>query len=92
MRLDLGLRGLLGELGSGRADVVHVLLEHCPDDQGHGGEDQVVEGDVHVVEDGLAGVATVESEDELGDGEEHVLVEEVQDHLGNSQVVPPAVH
>ena len=79
----VGLRGL---------DVVDVLFEDGPDYEREGGEDEVVEGDVDVIEDCLAGVAAVEGEDELRDREQHVLVEEVQDHLGDADVVPPPVH
>lgn len=75
-----------------RLHVVDVLLENGPDDKGQRCEDQVVEGDVDIVEDGLPWVAAVEGEDELWHREKHVLVEEVQDHLRNTDVVPSPMH
>lgn len=68
------------------------MLEHGADDDRQRREDEVVEGDVHVVEERLTGVGAEKGGDELRDGEEHVLVEEVENHLADSDVVPPAMH
>ena len=43
------------------------------------GEDEIVECNVDVVEDGLSRESAVEGEDELRDREEHVFVEKVED-------------
>ena len=74
------------------SDVVDVLFEDGPDDEWERREDKVVHGDVDVVEDGLSGISAEEGEDKLGNGEEHVFVEKVENHLSNTHVVPPAVH
>lgn len=75
----------------GLIDVVDILLQDGSDDEWEGGEHYVVEGNVGIVEEAEAGVRAVEGEVELGDGEDHVLVEEVKDHLADSDVVPAAV-
>ena len=71
--------------------IVDILFEDGPDDQRYAGEDEVEKRDVHVFEEGLTGVTAVEGEDELGEGEQHVFVEEVEDHLCNADVVPSTV-
>ena len=45
-----------------------------------------------VFEQILSGEAVEEGEVELQDGEDHVLVEEVENHLGSSDVAPASVH
>jgi len=74
------------------AEIIDVLLENSPNDQRDTSEDKVEKRYVHIFEQSLAGVAAVEGEDELGEGEQHVFVEEVEDHLCDSHVVPPAMH
>lgn len=73
-------------------DIVDILLQNGPTNQRDSREDDVVEGYVGVVKKALAAKAAVEGEVELWDGEYHVLVEEVQDHLGNTYVVPATMH
>lgn len=41
-----------------------------------------------LIEEGLATEPVEEGEVELGYSEHHVLIEEVQDHLGNADVAP----
>ena len=81
----------VGAVGAGPLFVVDVLVENRSDDQRPGSEDQVVETDVEVVVNGLAAERIVEAEDELGEGEDDVLVEEVLDHFGNTDVGPSAM-
>ena len=73
-------------------DVVDVLFENCSHNQGKGCEDEVVKGDIHVIVDCLARVAAKESVKELGNGEKHVFVKKVQNHLTDSDVIPPSMH
>ena len=57
-----------------------------------GGEEEVVEHEVHLVDHDGAGESAVELEPEVGEDEGGVLVEEVEDHPGEAVVVPVAVH
>ena len=73
-------------------EVVDVLFEDGSDDEWKTGEEEVVEGNVPVFEDGLAWKTAVEGKQKLWDCEQHVFVEEVEDHLWYSYVVPAAVN
>ena len=72
--------------------VVNVLLKHGAHHHGQGREHDVVERDVERVEDGLPREPVHEGEKELREGENDVLVEEVEDHLRDPDVAPPSVH
>lgn len=74
------------------SQIVNVLLEQCPYDQGNTRKGQVVKRNVVVFEYGLSRVPGIEGEKKLGEGEEHVFVKEVQNHLSNSHVVPSAMN
>lgn len=88
----LGISGLDDAAGLAGSDIVDILFEDGPDHKRERGEEKVVHRNVDIIEYGLAGITRVEREDELRDGEKHVFVEEVEDHLGNPDVVPPPVH
>jgi len=75
-----------------RAHVVDVLLKHSSNYKGERSKCKVVEGDVNVIEDGLAGKPTIKGKDELRNREQHIFVEEVKDHLRNTQVIPTSVY
>lgn len=72
--------------------VVNVLLKQGSGCQWEGSEDHVIKGNVKIIEDSSCRISTEECEVELWDGKDHVLVEEVQDHFGNSNVIPSSVN
>ena len=69
----------------------HVNFEDSPDDHREESEDHIVEGDGPAEPKGLPRSQTVEGIDELDCRKDHVFVEEVQNHLCDSDVVEPAV-
>ena len=71
---------------------INVLLEDSPDYQRQRGKGQVVASDIDIIEDGLPREPAVKSKYELRNCKEHVLVEEVKNHLSNPDVIPPAMH
>ena len=72
-------------------NIVYVLLEDSFYDQRNSSEDEVEEGHVGVIKDSLPRIRGEEGKVELRDGEHHVFVEEVEDHLADSEVVPPSM-
>ena len=58
--------------------VVHILLESCLDEQWPRGKEQIVEGNVVVIEHCLPTEAILECEVNMRDSHHQVLVEEVQ--------------
>lgn len=77
-----------GFLRRGKDDI---HLENGPNDYGEEGEEEVVEGDGPGEPEGLSWAHIVEAVHELGGCEDHVLVEEVEDHLGDPHVVQSPV-
>ena len=71
--------------------VVQILVEHGSDHQRNRSESQVVKGNVPIVENALSGVAIEKAENDLRKSENHILVEEIQNHLSDSDVTPTAV-
>lgn len=84
------LREVLFELFT-VSDVVDVLLEQSLDYQGKRSEEQVVAGDVVVIVKGLTRETSCESKHELWQSEDQVLIKEVENQLGVSEVAPPAM-
>ena len=72
-------------------DVVDILLKDRPEEKRYARKHKVVKGDIDIVEDGLTRKAIIESRYELRDGEEHIFVEKVKNHLTDSHIVPPAM-
>ena len=72
--------------------VIDVLIKSSSDDQWECREEQIVESDVPVIEKWLSWVPTHERKEKLRDRKYHVLVEEVQDHLRNTDVGPMPMH
>ncbi len=70
-------------------DEVDVLFQYGPDDQWKRREYQIVQRDIKIVVQRLSRVPIQKGEQVLREGEYHVLVEEVQNHLADSNVVPP---
>ena len=71
-----------------RKAVIDILLYDSPDDDRQSGENKVVECDVIVIINGLTTPPANKGEVKLAYSENHVLVEEIQDHLRNSNVGP----
>lgn len=69
----------------------HVYFEDSPDDYWEESEDHIVEGDGPAEPEGLPRSQAVEGIDELNCREDHVFVEEVQNHLCDSDIVESAV-
>lgn len=61
--------------------VVDVLLQHSANNEWNGREDQVIQTDIPIVEERLAGIRTEKCKNKLRNCKQHILVEEVQDHL-----------
>ena len=68
-----------------------IDLEDGSDEDGKEGEDHVVEGDGPREPEGLARTHGVKCEDGLDNSENHVFIEEVKNHLSNSDVIQPTV-
>jgi len=73
-------------------DIIYILLKNRPTDEGHRREHNVVQRDVRSVKEALSGEAAIEGEVELWNREDHILVEKVEDHLCDADVVPTAVN
>ena len=71
---------------------VEVPVEGGGHDERPAREEQIVKGDAEVVEDGLSAGAVQEIVEELRHREQHVLVDEVEYHVGEPNVVLSAVH
>lgn len=74
------------------AFVVQILVKNCSNYQGYTGEGQVIEGNVPIIEDRLTTIRIVEAVYYLRNGENHIFVEEVEDHFTDSNVAPPPMH
>lgn len=68
--------------------IVDVLIKGCSNDQWECSKDQIIQGDVPIIIKRLGWKGTKETKEELRDSEQHVFVEEVQNHLWNSDVIP----
>ena len=74
-----------------RTYVINILFENGSDYERKRGEDKIVKWDIDIVENCLCWETTVECENELRDGKQHIFVEEVENHLSNTDIVPSAV-
>jgi hypothetical protein len=79
---------LFSFIGDNKLFVVQVLIENCPDDQRHRSKSQVISGDIPIIENAQSGVSIVEAVHHLRNREDHVFVEEVEDHFGNPDIAP----
>jgi hypothetical protein len=70
---------------------LEVDFEDCPQDHGEEGEDHVEEGDGPGQPKGFTAPHAVKAEDHLDDCKHHVLVEEVQHHFRDPDVVEPTI-
>ena len=68
-----------------------IYLEDGSDEDGKEGEDHVVKGDGPREPEGLARAHGVEGEDGLDNSKDHIFIEEVKNHLSNSDVIQPTV-
>lgn len=64
--------------------VIDILLKSCFDDQGPRCVEQVVKGNVVVIEYSLATESIVESKEYMRKGKDEILVEKVENQLGIS--------
>jgi len=67
--------------------VIDIPIERGINNEGPGGEDHVVKCDIEGVEDRLATHQVRKSVEKLRHGEQHVLVEEVENHVALPYVV-----
>ena len=70
---------------------IYVLLQDGPHHQWQRSEQQVIQRDIEIIIKRLARIPTKEGKQVLRNSKNHVLVEEVENHFTNPDVVPAAM-
>lgn len=73
-------------------EVVDILLENCSDDDWNTGKDGVVEAEIYADVEAGSAVCLIEAVEELRESEHHVLEKKIFYHVGDTHVIPAAVH
>ncbi len=69
--------------------IIKILLEDSPYNKWQGCKHQIIRRNIVVIEECLTRVSAIESEYKLRDSKKHILIEEVKNHLRNSDIIPP---
>ena len=72
--------------------IVDVLVEHSSDQNWPRSENEIVKGDIVILENSLAGKGIVATVEKLGHRKSNVFVVEILDHFGHANVRPATMH
>ena len=73
-------------------DIVDILLENSSEDQRNRSECHIVQRNIPVIEYCLSRISIENGYEELRQGKKHILVDEIHNHLADTDISPSSMN